>query len=207
MERFRIERFNHPMDLCRADHSATPPKPYRVYLTLDTRSGQLGTHFRASVETGVPFAVNNGHIRWYPLSWATDAVELSASINAGEFDPLFRRIFEGAEVRWDGSNSITTLLRDAKRAEEELEERLQLLEINDGVGGLWDAADWLLHPDHTAAGYGITANTRGDELVAIADRVEADARSEMVILYGTRQRLEEVVEYLQDRIHDVEDRG
>lgn len=195
--RFRVKPETDRLAWICPDPSANPPVPLQHYLALDTRDGSLFVGWSYQSDNAVPMGVWHGIVRRYNLPTATNAEALTKAINKGEFDGLFDRICKGTEVVWNGNNHVARSTDDVVAAEEELLEELATYTLAPDTGGLWDAADWLQYID-IAAEYGITSDTTDEELEEIAERIEAEARSDGAVVYRTLETLEDARRELDD---------
>lgn len=185
MARFSIDPINDPLALCIPDPSTNPTRAMAIYLELDLDDNSLELTTYYSVD-GTPMPAFHGTLRMYSVPECADVALLTHDINAGTLDALLSRIVDGAETYYDGSNYKATLSPDALNAEDELRNRL-IEYIPFDNGGLWDAWDWF-HLS-TPAELGITATTTDSELLALANKLEAEARSDGAVLYDTNNAL------------------
>ncbi|MFA4944898.1 MAG: hypothetical protein WC789_09390 [Lentisphaeria bacterium] len=99
---------------------------------------------------------------------------------------LLGRLCAGHSEEWDGNNYVGRLDADAQAAREAIERYLSASPTLPDGAGLWDAGDWL---SGCAADLGITAETTDEEITALADRLEAEAAAECVVLDGAEEWL------------------
>lgn len=182
---YHIDPAESRIEYIHADPSSQVLQPMAAYLELDLETHDLDVCLYHQVD-GVPMRVWHGITRRYRLPESIDAIELTEAINNGEFDDLFDAILDGAEVYWDGSNWKGTLSDAGYAAEDDLHTRLQDYVCYD-IGGLWDAGYWL---DATSGDLGITPDTPDCELEELAAKLEDDAESVCVRLWGTLDYLE-----------------
>lgn len=173
------------------DYSSNPMQALTPYLELDIENRTLSIGLKQQAERGVPIAVHDGRVRRYYLAETTDAVELTRAINTGEFDGLFSAILDGTEVVWNGNSHVGRPSKAARQAEEELEAELATYAVDDGIGGLWEAAEYHDATDIIDT-HGLTAETTDGECVKLAARLETDARAEGVVLWRTAEWLKEL---------------
>lgn len=185
MARFSIDPINDPLALCMPDPSTNPTRPMAIYLELNLDDSALNLTTYYSID-GTPMMAFHGILRMYSVPERADVALLTHDINAGTLDALLSRIVDGAETYYDGSNYKAKLSPDALNAEDELRERL-LEYLPYDEGGLWDAWEWFRHS--TPAELGITATTTDSELLALAYKLEAEARSDGAVLYDTNNAL------------------
>lgn len=96
---------------------------------------------------------------------------------------------------WDGSNWKGILSEAGYDAEDDLRDRLQDYIYYD-IGGLWDTGDWL-HCS-SAEDLGVSSDTPDAELEELAAKLEDDAESECVRLWGTLDYLEMLRDVLRE---------
>ena len=194
--RFRVEPIDDPFGLVEADPVTGPEATKAIYLQLDTRDGEIGLGTRSHAENAVPINVYHGIVRRYYLPQNVDAKRLTDDINSGVFDDLFRRIVDGSEVVWDGQNHVCRMTDDAYAADQELSERL--MDYPYTHEGVISARDWLREAYETGD-LGLTAETTDEELEALAERLDAEAREEGIKLLHTLETLEEWRDELRER--------
>ncbi len=202
---FRLEPVAHRLAWCQHDPTeAERLLPMEVYFQLDIeqRSISVATYYQSSV-VGVPARAAYGLLRRYELSPFTDSVDLTADVNAGQFDELLRRILAGASIQWDGHNHVGCLTDAASDAEGELESRLATYARVLDTGGLWEAGDWLQLC--SASDFGITAQTTDEEIWAIAQRETANALTEDVILVDAEEYFSGLRDQLREEITDEDE--
>lgn len=193
--RYHITPAESRIEYIHADSSSQTLRPMTAYLELDLETHDLGVCLYHQID-GVPMRAWHGITRRYRLPESIDAIALTEAINSGEFDDLFDAILAGSEIVWDGSNWEGTLSEAGYDAEDDLRDRLQDY-IDYDIGGLWDAGDWL-HPC-SAEDLGVTAGTPDYELEELAAKLESDAESECVRLWGTLEYLE----WLRNELKEV----
>ena len=184
------------LDLIDVDGSASPTTAKKVYLEIDTRDGALCIESRCQCDNAVPMSVWHGIVRRLGIQISTDGEALTSAINNGDIDGIVARIVSGSEVVWDGSNHVGSRNADAEAALEELQTWLdnQAGTLPDGAG-LWDASDWLVDGALSVwdvTGRTITAQTTDEDLAAVAAALESAARQEGIVLYSTRDWLEQL---------------
>lgn len=186
MTQFRIAPME-PTDLIELDRSAGYVTPKKQLFCLDTEKREVWITSRCQCENAVPTRVWHGFIVEWEIPHRTDAQKLAEAINAGELDALLTRVMEGAETIWDGNNRVRRFNEDATLAAEEIEKWFQSWE-GTLEGDLWDAGDYYQYcpPEE------VRADSTDEELDALAERLEAEARKEGVVLAYTREYLSDL---------------
>src|SRR5690606_41610912 len=95
--------------------------------------------YSGEVGGGVPASVWNGTVRRYSINNQLSADQITDLLT--EFLPVFQRVLDGAETKWDGSNWIGVLSDDAQDAESELESLGNDVECN----LITDLKEWLVN--------------------------------------------------------------
>jgi hypothetical protein len=195
--KFRTESFDNPLALCVPDYSSSVPQACRAVLELDARDGAVGISLLQQVEcNSVPMAVYRGIVRRYDIPHTTNAAELTAAINNGEFDGLFQNVLEAIRANIVNSYGENEALENAESA---LGSALAQYDIHAEMAGLWEACDWLPYGDDVVARYGISATTSDAEIEEIAEKIEAEARAEyLAVLMGTVSYLQQLREKLAE---------
>lgn len=192
--KYHITPAESRIDYVHADPSSQTLQPMTAYLELDLETHDLEVCLYHQID-GVPMRVWHGITRRYHLPESIDAVALTEAINSGEFDGLFDAILDGSDVYWDGSNWKGTLTDAGYAAEDELRDKLQDY-IDYDIGGLWDAGDWLQF--NSAEDLGVSSDTPDYELEELATKLESDAESVCVRLWGTLDYLETLRDLLRE---------
>jgi hypothetical protein len=150
--------------------------PQNCYIALDTETGEMSAESNPEIGNAVPMRVWHGIIRRYsiPILIADVANDLM-----GEIAPLAKRVCEGTETIWDGSNHIARMNDDAVAAEEEIEQAISDVNADEDTGiSFYDASDWL---------DAIKSETEGKtdkQLAEMAEEYEAEAKSQNTVLNG-----------------------
>lgn len=183
MRQFRIAPME-PTDLIELDPSAGYVAPKRQFFCLDTVTGEVWITSCRQCDNAVPMRVWHGFVREWEIPYRTDAQKLAEAVNAGELDALLTRIMEGAETIWDGNNHVRRFNEDAQLAAEEVERWFEGWE-GTVEGGLWDAGDYYQYcpPEE------VRADSTDEELDALAERLEEEAKKENVVLAHAREYL------------------
>lgn len=183
MTQFRIAPME-PTDLIELDRSAGYVTPKKQLFCLDTEKREVWITSRCQCENAVPTRVWHGFIVEWEIPHRTDAKALAEAINAGELDTLLARICDDSETVWDGNNLVRRLGEDAARAADEVGDWFRRWE-DTLDGGLWDAGDYYeTHPPEE-----VRAGSTDEELDALAERLEAEAKKENMVLAYTREYL------------------
>jgi hypothetical protein len=155
-----------------------------AHVWFDTRSGKLFAAASAEIGNGVPFDVYHG----LTLRWSIPALtESAANALLEDIAPLAQRIYDDSSEEWDGHNHVGRLGDDAAAARDEIEAMCDTKQWDEGdIIEHWDASEWYA-PINAATELGITARTTDEELLAIAEKEEADAEPRVI---------EGVLEYL-----------
>src|SRR5690606_6095881 len=103
---------------------------------------------------------------------------------------------------WDGNNHVCRMTDDAMMADGELERLLR--DYPHVHGGAWDAGDWL-YEAYESGDLGLTAETTDEELEALAERWEQEARDAGICLLGTIEALTEWRDELRERAADADE--
>lgn len=186
MVRFRVEPLE-PLGLTEVDPSASVLAPKDVYFCLDTEDGRVWFEWRCQCEQAVDFRVWHGIVRRWEVPVYADAKAMTEAINGGALDAMLERILAGASIIWDGNNHVCRMTKDAQDADDEVRQWFDgwkdSLEC-----GLWDAGDWFgdWPPEE------VTASSTDEELDAVAEKWEAKAREDNVVLIRTREYLDEL---------------
>jgi hypothetical protein len=101
---------------------------------------------------------------------------------AEKLAPLAARIAAGHEVDWDGNNNVGKLVtEDACEADEELARLFDEIDASDWSKeiAVWEVGEWLVDCPE-----GITHKTTEDELDAMVEEIEGDAKADDVVLTG-----------------------
>ncbi|HPH94291.1 MAG TPA: pentapeptide repeat-containing protein [Anaerolineaceae bacterium] len=136
-------------------------------------------------DNATPVREANGLVLTFDLEIRPDQAAARTYLESPEAVALVERIHAGHGKEWDGHNLVGTLTDDARTAITELLAGLNGLPENQM--SLWDAGDWLGHLNDGEIG--INALTTGAEITALAEKLEADALNEKVILSGTEEYL------------------
>lgn len=134
-----------------------------------------------------PVEEANGLVLTFDLEIRPDQAAARSFLESPEAVALVERIHAGHGKEWDGHNLVGTLTEDAEAAITELLAGINGLPENQMF--LWGAGEWLGHLNDGEIG--ISALTTGAEITALAEKLEADALNEKVILSGTEEYLEE----------------
>jgi hypothetical protein len=174
-------------------------EPQGTYLELDPGARALSANYDAEIGGAVPVAVWHGQILRYALPSPYLRAEMIGEI-MDEIAPLAKRVCDGHETVWGGSNNVGQLSEDAREAEQEieriLEERGAQLD-DDDVIHVWDAADYF-----SSAGINRwieRARELTDDALETALLAEADDYCD--ILTG----VEGFIGYLRDKIADQDE--
>ena len=134
-----------------------------------------------------PIEEANGLVLTFDLEIRPDQAAARSFLESPEAVALVERIHAGHGKEWDGHNMVGTLTEDADVAITELLAGINSLPENQM--SLWDAGDWLGNLSDSEIG--ISALTTDTEIMALAEKLEADALNEKVILSGTEEYLVE----------------
>jgi len=186
LRRYHIAPAESRIEYLQVDPTSQVLQAMTAYLELDLETHDLDVCLYHQTD-GVPMRAWLGITRRYRLPVSSDAIELTEAINSGVFDDLFDAILGDSEVYWDGSNWRGTLSEAGYDAEDGLRDRLQDYICYD-IGGLWDAGDWLQF--NSAEDLGVSSDTPDSELEELATKLEGEAESECVRLWGAYEYLE-----------------
>lgn len=180
----------------------------RAFLEIDPESEPptLSAGYSGEIGNAIPFAVWHNRLLRYRLPSAISGSALRELMAAdGEVMALARRIVDGYEVHWDGSNHKGRLDRDATDASERLDEMLRNLDETAVCGYVTSACDWLDRDDLDSvwpAGKTIREAETGIEENAAQERVYIDDDVELVLAHMAREALEDDPEGCHAQILD-----
>src|ERR1019366_7367420 len=147
-----------------------------AYIELDCETGVLSADTDGEIGGGMPFAVWHGRtLRWPCPALTADAANALLS----EVAPLAEKVLAGYEIDYDGNNSIGKFLTDYAR-DAALDINILCSDCDGDTLSVLDAGDWLLDPPAE-----LTAGTTDDEIEALADKLEEEAGSELIMLRKT----------------------
>ena len=174
-----IERLDartlHPLHCLYAGQTAPQP----AYVEIDCQAARIRAGYNPDIGGAVPFDVWHGHLQRCPISPDLTAAEINDLM--ARIAPLAARVVVDYRSIWNGSNHVARFSDDASEAIDEI--NTVCGEIESSSGGVWDAGDWL--DQSTPDEYGVDAETTDERLAEIAERIERDARSELVTIEGT----------------------
>jgi hypothetical protein len=120
---------------------STEHSPQNTFIELDPEERILSAYSDGEIGNAVPMNVWNGRIRRYSLP---DPYLTAETINwlMEKIEPLTERVVDGYECTWDGSNNVGNLDEDAAKAENEIDELLEMerLDETDKIA-VWSAGD------------------------------------------------------------------
>lgn len=157
---------------------STNGDPDDVYLLLDqhgnacfdTRSHNMGTPVD----------------EWNRLTlrWEVPATVRSSALDADFIPELLQRVHDGHSIEWDGNNYVGVLDEDAEDASNELERRLEQMEV-------WDvcSADGWMPPDVVIA----EMWSQGKSIEDVASDIMSDAMCEGFLIAGGSDGIAEVL--------------
>ena len=159
------------------------------FIELDLEDGTLSADYDGEIGGAVPFSVwHRRAIRWgIPLMTADAVNGLMETIL-----PLAQRVFDGAEIEWDGSNLVGVYNDDADAAIEEIE---RICGAEEGDLEVWEASEWLSAAEDEL---GVTADMDDDALNELADELEDNALDDGILLEDTVDYLRRVRDALRD---------
>jgi len=156
-----------------------------IYLSLDWEEEivDVTTYYR---DGSTPGDVWHGRRSLIRLPNNVDASCTRADVEA--LMPRIEKIAEGYESKWDGSNWRGAFTEevdaDLQALEQEIEYETHFTLLDEG--GLWDADEWFQDPVEE-----LTAETADEEIKALAETYEEEARSEGVVIRGGVDSIEE----------------
>lgn len=175
------------------------------YVWIDPGAREMGAEYNAEIGNAVPMPV------WHHLMLRFSIPVLTADAANSlleELEPLARRICDGFETEWDGSNWVGEYDNDAEAASAEIERICQeTLGDYDSHVQVWEAAEWFSDGMRDAAKtFGVTASTTDDELAEICDTALTAAHGEGVhVLRRLEQYFDDVRQMLRDEADEDED--
>lgn len=113
-------------------------QPQVAYLEIDPRDASVRWDWSAEIGSGVPGDVWHGIILRISASPYLSSRQLANL--SDEIQPLVRRLIDGGDTEWDGSNHRGTWTVDADDARIEIERLIERVEPGCGV---FDAAQWI----------------------------------------------------------------
>jgi hypothetical protein len=163
------------------------------FIELDLEDGKLSADYDGEIGGAVPFNVwHRRALRWEVPLMTADAVNgLMEAIL-----PLAQRIFDGAEIEWDGSNLVGVYDADADAAIEEIERICATAESDLEV---WEASEWLGAAEDEL---GVTADMDDDALDDLAEEIWDNALDEGILLEDTLDYLRRVRNALREEEED-----
>lgn len=93
-------------------------QPQSAYIALDLRDRTMWAEYDPEIGNAVSMAVCHGHVRRY---YIPPLVADVANRLMQDLEPLARRVCDGYESEWNGSNHVAKLSEDAQEAETEIE--------------------------------------------------------------------------------------
>lgn len=124
----------------------------------------------------------------YQIKDRPDQKAAKEYLESEEAVALVNRIHTGHSIEWDGSNHVGRLTDDAAEAVEDL--LAAIASLPECQMTICDAGDWF-----SGCEIGVSDATTDSEIEALAEKLEADALAENVILAGVenflRQRRDE----------------
>lgn len=168
-------------------HYTQQNQPQPTHIELDPGERTLRADYDPDVGNGVPESVWYGRRYWYTCPILTDS---AAAKLLEQIAPLAERVCDGySEALNDQSNYVGRLSEDALAASDEIERTCYDYGDEDTRLHVWEAGEWLQGVSHdTPEGvrfeaYGtVTAATTDPEIEQMAERIEADATADGVIL-------------------------
>lgn len=176
------------------DMTASPPAPKTIVLVVDPDDGRVWIERQHSID-GVSEAAWHGRLVECSIPTNANAQYVAEWVNGPEFGALLDRVRAGYAGRWDGSNHVGSWSDDANAAADQIAETLRDWPSMD-EGGFVEAADWFDNMGRLAVAeeYGVAADTTDDDLYGIAERIDAEAKSDDWYLSQTLGYLESVRE-------------
>jgi len=183
--------------------------PQKAHIALRLDTGKIYAHTDYNTGGGIDADVWHGR----ELQWIVNPNMTATEINTiiDELHPLLDKLYSLMTVEWDGSNHSGRYIdHDAQAEGAEIQEKIHAItETSDtNSGGVWYAENWLENTtesqeDHdgfilgwTIGNHTITKTTTREELKAIAQKTEHEARHENTTVYKAYEH----IKYLQDQI-------
>lgn len=143
------------------------------FVELDCDEETLTARYNPEIGNAVPANVFHGRT----IRWSIPCLSASAAnVLLDELRADAEAILAGYSEEWDGNNNVGRLNESATAAEERIQDRCDRLDETDALR-VCNACDWFTSDTDTADAFGITADTSDDELDAIVERAQADARN------------------------------
>jgi hypothetical protein len=142
--------------------------PQDCFVSLDLRDGELTADW--NVETGsnaVPGTVHSGQVLRWEIPCLTTA---AANQLLADLAPAAQRVLDGAEIAWDGDNTVGHLDGPAADAAGEIADDCAMLGGGYARVVGYNAADWYSEGETPA----VTAAMLDEELAALAEQLQAD---------------------------------
>ena len=167
-------------------------KPQDAYIEFDPENGTLEADYDHEIGA-VPESV--WHFRRFriPVSRYLTGEQVAGLLEDERFLALARRVMDGYEARWDGSNMKGHLTEDARQA---LEEMVKMAKAVEGELQVFSPEDWIQFPGDVA---GLTADMTDEEVEELARQLLEEAEARNVYIDGDLfARLIELRDMLQD---------
>lgn len=161
-----------------------------LWLDPQERIATVDQEYRTGATT---FAIWHSCELTFRINGHPKADGMKEYLESDEVQSLLNTICDGHSIEWDGNNHVGHFTEDALNAKEKLERDLAEYYDSDGWN-FWDVDNWLQ--------YGVdelTADTTDEEIKALAETIESDAKCDSVILNG------DIVEHLTDRRDEMRD--
>jgi len=156
----------HPLH-CQYDRQS---QPQPAFVSLDLRDGVLTADYSAIIGNGVPESVYNGLVRRYTCP--ADLTAREANTLLDEVAAAAGRVLAGTTLSWHNDHDAAVLDDDAQEAEDDLTTCCAAAET--ASDGVWPAAEWFRDSDMDP--YGLTPTSTPEEILAAANRLQAEAR-------------------------------
>lgn len=150
------------------------------HLTIDLDDGEVSCDWKAEIGRGCPASVYHSRVLWVPIP--TLATPFANRLIT-EAIPYAQQILSDSTIEWNGNNHVGRLGEAATLAVEELEAHIARSYPNDDSTGMvleeMYAGSWFTDPEQDAQTLSMTADTRDDDLPAVATRFEKLLRDDI----------------------------
>lgn len=192
MSSYRTPQTVERTEYLSADPSSQSDQMRIVEVTCDVRGGgALSVSTRCRCNDGTPMDEYLGHCTRWTVASTVNARELESVLCGDEMTDLVARLVAGYSSEWNGNNQVGRYTQDATAADAEIAALLADVDELAGSGaGIWGAEEWWQDSrDEIVAEHGISGDTTDAQLSEIAAALDAEARLDDAVIYGSEEWL------------------
>jgi len=206
---YLIQPNDHGLIVLEGNNGGMPYDNLILYIE-ETGKVKLDTRTTYTSNDGEP--IDEWHERTLTV-WITSAAgghqvlcfeDIRSVLEGERVQPLLKRIIDGHDVRWDGSNYRGRVSDDARDAADDLDWILAETDWDCGWTA-WDAAEWLVGPQSDTAAartIGLTVDSGPEDINRMVDRLWGTALSEKQWIVGGKEALGDAILALQQRLRE-----